>query len=887
MKKTLYLLTLVLMIFLLIGCNQNNAPDTPDAPSTPSTPNNPNTPSTPDTPSAPNNPNTPNDTVITGITFSDSTLTYDGKEHAISITGTLPEGASVTYTNNVGTNVGTYTATASISGEGYVTLTLNATLKIERATYDMSNVTWSSFDFTYDGNAHTVTVSGLPSGVTVKSYSDNEKVNAGHYEAKVYFNYDTLNYNEPQLQNFQWNIKKATYAGISFKGDSFDYDGIPKSIEVSGAIPTGTNIIYSCKEDANIKNSAIEIGKYTITATLKNPNFNDISFEATLSIKGLEDERFIVASNGVLYFANALHEDALYMWNGSVLSLVSKDTPYNFTVKGEDIYFRSKAFVSSSIKTINITSGSYSIDSVANVKGEYLTTDGVNLYYAVNGLTQSGSGIYKLTLPASSDSEPIITRLSSGKAKYLQYYNNYLYFADGENGYKLSKISTSGGTKTLLRDEKINCLTLNNGYLFYTVNNLIGDYIENYRISDGTFKKLTIDAGSNLTLIGNTLYYINVDIATSSIFGDGIYYVNAFPTNDNHLPGTKLVGNATFSSLTDIGNGKIAYYRIDNTQELIVHTLSNGTTVNVLDGFTPPEATVLSKGSKTATYNGLLYFLDLRNDKCLYSYNPVTKVSLKLTSNKVSDFSIIGDYLYYNAVNFLVNNDLYRMNLKLGGEPEKISTFDANDIVFDGTNIFYVEKNAAGVRTALRAVSSDGNDPILYSSGISNLRYYDGYLYFIDGDNLYRMPTVGYVVDEPELIRKNDVDIFEIYNGVIYFREVLIINKQLSKINVNGSGYEVVATGYDPVDILIHNGYVYFYSDTVKSSTAGIFKISLNGGIVTPVMPKNSASITYYPTEISIIDNDLYFVNYALAGVGGDSHLYKLSLSDGTIEKVK
>ena len=871
MKKNLYLLTLVLMLFLLISCNPSNPPETPETPGAPTSPD---TPASPDTPS---------DTVITGITFNNSTVTYDGTAHSIAIAGTLPQGTSVTYTNNIGTNAGTYNATATISGDGYVTLTLNATLKIERATYDMSNAVWSSFDFTYDATPHSVTVSGLPTGVTVKNYSDNQKTNAGSYVAKVTFNYDTVNYNEPTLKNLNWNIKKANYSGISFSGDTFDYDGTSKSIEISGSIPTGTNVIYTCKEDPNIENTATEIGKYTITATLKNANFNDLSLEATLSIKGLEDERFIIASNGVLYFANALHDDYLYSWDGTEVSRISNDIPYNFVINSGNVYFRSKALLSSSVKTIN----GATTDSVAKVKGEYLTTDGTNFYYVVNGLTQSGSGIYKLTLSNSGDTEPIVTLLTSGKAKYLQYYNGYLYFADGENGYKLSKLSVSGGTKTLVRDEKINCLTVGNGYLFYTVNNLLGDYIESYKISNASTKKLTIDAGSNLTLIDNKLYYINTDFATSYVVGDGIYYVNAFPIVDNYLPGTKLVGDATFSSLTYIGNNQIAYYRIDSTQELIIHNLSTDNTVSILEGFTPPEELLLSTGTKTATYNGLIYYLDLHNDKCLYSYNPVTNVALKLTSNKVSDFAIIGDYIYYNAVTLLVNNDLYRINLKLGGEPEKISSFDANDIVFDGTNIFYVEKNASGVRTALRVVSANGDDPIVYSKGISNLRYYNGYLYFIDGDDLYRMPTTGYTVDEAERLRKNDVDIFEIYNGVIYFREVLIVNKQLSKINVDGTGYAVVATGYDPIDILINNGEIYFYSDTIKASTAGIFKISVNGGDVTLIMPKTSNSVTYYPTEMTIIGNDIYFVNYALGGVGGDSRLYKVNISTGDVEELR
>ena len=71
---------------------------------------------------------------ISGITFSDLTVTYDGTEKTIEITGTLPSGASVDYTNNKGTNAGTYNAIATITGgTNYNETVLNATLTINKA----------------------------------------------------------------------------------------------------------------------------------------------------------------------------------------------------------------------------------------------------------------------------------------------------------------------------------------------------------------------------------------------------------------------------------------------------------------------------------------------------------------------------------------------------------------------------------------------------------------------------------------------------------------------------------------------------------------------------------------------------------------------------------
>ena len=100
---------------------------------------------------------------------------------------------------------------------------------------------------------------------------------------------------------------------------------------------------------------------------------------------------------------------------------------------------------------------------------------------------------------------------------------------------------------------------------------------------------------------------------------------------------------------------------------------------------------------------------------------------------------------------------------------------------FDGTNVFYVEKNAGGFRTAIRKVSADGTDPIVYSHGVDNLRYYNGYMYFLDGDDLYKMSTKNYVVDNPVLLREGNVHAFEITDGAIYLREKFTIKRSISK----------------------------------------------------------------------------------------------------------
>ena len=66
---------------------------------------------------------------FSGITFEDKTLVYDGLDHTLTCKN-VPAGASVSYENNVGKDVGAYEAKAIITANNYETLILTAKLTI-------------------------------------------------------------------------------------------------------------------------------------------------------------------------------------------------------------------------------------------------------------------------------------------------------------------------------------------------------------------------------------------------------------------------------------------------------------------------------------------------------------------------------------------------------------------------------------------------------------------------------------------------------------------------------------------------------------------------------------------------------------------------------------
>ena len=135
---------------------------------------------------------------MSGITFADDSIPYNGEEQSLAILGDLPDGVTVTYDGNGNTNVGEYTVTAkfAVSDANYNEIDdMTAKLTITKADYDMSGITFADDSVPYNGEEQSLAISGtLPAGVTV-TYEGNGKVNAGEYTVTASFAGDYANYN--------------------------------------------------------------------------------------------------------------------------------------------------------------------------------------------------------------------------------------------------------------------------------------------------------------------------------------------------------------------------------------------------------------------------------------------------------------------------------------------------------------------------------------------------------------------------------------------------------------------------------------------------------------------------------------------------------------------
>ena len=209
------------------------------------------------------------------LTFpKDNIFTYDGKTHTIEVDGEIPANAVVTYIGgNSFVNAGTYNVTAVVSCEGYVTQKLSTTVKIERAKYDISELKLKGKEVVYDGNAHSVEISGtLPEGVSSPTYTINGKagssaIEVGEYKVKVTFANNDPNYEPiPELET----VLKITPADYTVKGVDIVFKN------ENGNIITNASKIYDGKS------ITVDLNDYTKLSKKISVSFSLMSISAVI-----------------------------------------------------------------------------------------------------------------------------------------------------------------------------------------------------------------------------------------------------------------------------------------------------------------------------------------------------------------------------------------------------------------------------------------------------------------------------------------------------------------------------------------------------------------------------------------------------------------------------
>ena len=766
---------------------------------------------------------------------------------------------------------------------------------------EFTGVAFESATYTYDGSSHILgEVTGAPEGTSIVYTGRSEYTNAGTYQASAKLSKD--GYNDKTL-NATLTINKATMTGYTYDSVSVKYDGAEhiNDVQLVGTLPSGTTKTETVKDSNNtVVTSAIEVGTYTYTCVLTNNNYNTVTLNATLTIKAQrKDMPVFVASDGKIYFANGLHNSYLYSLSGSDLSLIDYSSPKEFNkYNSSTALFIAGSTLLNSVKEVN--GGDASVLYTDSNIDDFVKASSKVYYYSSNSLKSAKSGIYKVDA-TDSDNEPVVTKVFSGKSDNLAIYGNYLYFTNGNDHNYVYKMNLANNNTSLVIEEKVHEYTISNNKLYCTVNGLLNDYIGVLDLSSSATEptKLTNAAGEFLTVKDGYLYYNYTDLFSaidSSV--KGIWKISISGGDPVQVLATENVNGFDVESSTSL-------VYIDTTDlHLYRYNISTQARTDLLDGFVAPESTPLNTGGQSISVGTKTYYLNMYAGKTLYVYDESSKKSSQLTTNKVQDFYIYNGIMYFNQVTMLTNNDLYAVNLSMGGEAEKISSNDVRNMTSDGTYLYATHYNWAGTAGGISRMRLDGTEYVKFSetNGAKNFSVKDGKLYFINcgagQDNGYieyiqlsSITSTSENIDGTRL--SNNIknvkqfifdgnNIFYIYNGT------LDNSVRRTDFTSLGEGTKLASSKTNPNEIILNGSYVYYYSYAqTAQSDAGFYKVSKTAtgdGTQTKILGYDS---TYYGSNLSISNAGyLYFLNYIPKLLLGNAHFYQLNLSNNSVVKI-
>ena len=314
------------------------------------------------------------------------------------------------------TKAGNYTVQFNVTGTpNYSSMGKSVNFTIAKADYDMSGAKWDyTAAFDYDGYGKTVTVIGLPSGVTVSGYEGNTATVVGNYTAKVTFSYDSNNYNAPTLADLAWSIKNdwtPTEYVVSTPNDNGWLNDAFTIIPAEGYWVSLTNTADSLWD--NKLTYSDETANGSVTFYLKNADNGKISLEKTVTYKidktAPTGKVEFVDRTGWEKFVNSITFGLFYKDEVTVKITANDDLS---GVANVEYYAADKAMTLEEVKAITdwtAYNGSFGV-SVEDTK---------QFVYFVRITDNAGNVTYLSTNGAEYDTTaPVISGIENGKTYY-------------------------------------------------------------------------------------------------------------------------------------------------------------------------------------------------------------------------------------------------------------------------------------------------------------------------------------------------------------------------------------------------------------------------------------------------------------------------------------
>lgn len=715
-------------------------------------------------------------TDITGISFNDVTVTYDGQEHKAEISGTLPEGVTCTYDYNGQavnqfTNAGEYTVKATLTGDNYITKELTATLTINKA--EITGITFADDTVEYDGLPHSINVVGnVPKDVTCTyTYNGealNEVTDTGEYTVKATLtgdNYITkvltavlkITSTEEQLYSLVVG-NKVYFQNPLDENYLYVYDGTElnkvASDKAQYLTSDGSTIYYT--SNGLFSNTIKSLNTATdASSSFYSANASHITTDGTYIYYAINNLVNYNDTNGIYKYRIGADAD-------EVATKLSTDKASYLNVVGGYIYYAngSEKGILKKISTNGGTSTQLTEENVSDI-----VANGNYLYFNVRTLT--GNAIHRYSINGNT-----LTKMTTDSGKNLTVVGNRLYYINidlltgsvfGKGVYYISLNADGSLPGTQLFEAEVSSLTSDGTYLYYYLRN--NKHLHQRNLADDTVTDIMegFQPIDNATVTGyayakeynGELYYINprdngaiykynyqtkanykviADSCSEFYFNDGYLYYSTYVATNYDLYRVKL---DTFGSVEKISKNRCDKLIFDGEY---MYYVDNGVTYNTLRRL-KPDSTAEDKedeilyGSGT---NSSVHFLSLEKigDNIWFCINPIGYKTINCYNVTTKQTTKIG-----NGELLTVNgNTIYFYNQK---DKQICSVADGSKTVT--TLVRNVEVTSMAVK-----------DGVLYYSGTCNAK-----------TGLHSVKTDG--TDEKDLYEGNCYGVTATSEGVVFY----------------------------------------------------------------------------------------------------------------------
>ncbi len=195
-----------------------------------------------------------------------------------------------------------------------------------------------------------------------------------------------------------------------------------------------------------------------------------------------------------------------------------------------------------------------------------------------------------------------------------------------------------------------------------------------------------------------------------------------------------------------------------------------------------------------------------------------------LTRDTATLIQLYGDYLYYQ--HYAPNEGIRLHKLRTDkSQDTMVSKDNINPSSSGGGMVYFGGQEKDRCLYTLQLI--DDSVHKVWDADLWNPLYYDGYVYYMDVPNNYRLCRYDLSGSEPEILTEDRIDCFNIAGNYVYYQKNDAEAPALKRIGLDGSGEEIVQEGLHE-NINVTTNYVYF---TMFGQPAPVYHTPVNGPV--------------------------------------------------------